>query len=180
MRESLERIEIEDDSADKQEAEDEAEADAQKKPKTALWFVAPKSKSSARTIAIPEELVSALRRHKAKQAEKRLAAGPEWQESGMVFTNYHGGPIEPRNLNRSFKALLEKAGLPSTPRLHDLRQGCAALLLAQNVHPRIVMELLGHSQISLTLDTYSHVVPSLMREAADKMDALPAGGKGTK
>ena len=80
-----------------------------------------------------------------------------------------GTPLDERNVRRVFKALLEQAELPSM-RIHDLRHTTATLLLAQGVHPRVVMETLGHSQISLTLDTYSHVLPSLQAEAAKRMD----------
>ena len=76
-----------------------------------------------------------------------------------------------RNVRKAFHKHLDKAGLPRL-RIHDLRHTCASLLLVQGVHPRVVMEILGHSQISLTLDTYSHVLPVLEREAADKMDAV--------
>ena len=91
-----------------------------------------------------------------------------------VFTTRIGTPIEPRNLTRDFKRVLRKADLPNSLRWHDLRHSTASLLLAQKVHPRVVMEQLGHSQISLTTDTYSHVVAPLMREAAAKMDAVLA------
>jgi integrase len=74
-------------------------------------------------------------------------------------------------LTREYKALLRKAGLPNI-RFHDLRHSAATLLLAQGVHPRAIMELLGHSSITVTMNTYGHVLPALMREAADKMDAI--------
>jgi integrase len=88
-----------------------------------------------------------------------------------VFASSVGTPLEPRNVTRQFKALLKAAGLPDI-RLHDLRHSCATLLLAQGVSPRVVMETLGHSQVSLTLNTYSHVLPALQREAAAKMNAV--------
>jgi len=78
-----------------------------------------------------------------------------------------------RNVSRSFKALLKRAGLPES-RFHDLRHTAASLLLAQGEHPRVVMELLGHSRISLTMDTYSHVMPAALNEAARKMDDILA------
>ena len=142
-----------------------------------LEFVPPKSKASIRTVALPDELVATLRQHRTRQLEERLHAGPLWKASGLVFTTTIGTPIEPRNLTRDFKRVLRKAGLPESLRLHDLRHSTASLLLAQNVHPRVVMELLGHSQISLTLDTYSHVKPAAMREAADQMSKALAAGK---
>ena len=83
-----------------------------------------------------------------------------------------GTAYEPRNLVRHFKILLKRAELRDESRFHDLRHTAASLLLAQGVHPRVVMEILGHSRISLTMDTYSHVMPTAMNEAAAKMDAI--------
>lgn len=130
-----------------------------------------KSERSRRVIALPGVAVAALRRHRVRQLESRLLAGSQWQESGFVFTSSVGTPMEPRNVTRQFKALLQQAELPNV-RIHDLRHSCATLLLAQGVNPRVVMETLGHSQVSLTLNTYSHVLPVLQQDAASKMDAL--------
>lgn len=127
-----------------------------------------KSDRSRRKIALPAPLVAALRAHRVRQLEERLAAGSRWQESGLVFTSSVGTPIEPRNLFRSFKAALNKAGLPDI-RFHDLRHSAASLMLAQGVPLRVVMEVLGHSSISLTANTYSHVMPSLVQDATDKV-----------
>jgi site-specific recombinase XerD len=91
---------------------------------------------------------------------------------GLVFSSTIGTPMEPRNLVRAFKALLGRAGLPGTVRFHDLRHPCATLLLVQGEDLRVVMEILGHSQISLTANTYQHVVQSLKERAADRMEAL--------
>ncbi|MCA1586835.1 MAG: site-specific integrase, partial [Acidobacteria bacterium] len=103
--------------------------------------------------------------------ESRLALGAAWQEQGFVFTTPIGTPCDPHNLHKQFKALLATTDLPAV-RIHDLRHSCATLLLAQGVDPRTIMETLGHSQISLTLNTYAHVLPKLQREAAAKMDAI--------
>src|SRR4029077_5670343 len=94
-----------------------------------------------------------------------------WQDRGLVITSSVGTPLEPRNLFRTFKALLGKAGLPDF-RFHDLRHSAASLLLAQGVPMRAVMELLGHSSISTTANIYSHVMPAMMRDVAEKMDAI--------
>ena len=91
----------------------------------------------------------------------------------MVFTTTIGALLEPGNVLRSFHSALERAGLPRK-RFHDLRHTCASLLLVQGVHPRVVMQVLGHSQIGVTMDTYSHVIDELRREAAGRMDALLA------
>ena len=140
-----------------------------------LHFVPPKSFRGIRTIAMPDCVASVLRSHRARQAEDRLRAGAAWQDFGLVFTTQKGTPIEPRRLDSEFKRLLEKAELPNSIRLHDSRHFAASMLLAQGVHARTVMEILGHSEIGLTMNTYSHVVPSLVREAADKIDVVFGG-----
>lgn len=106
-----------------------------------------------------------------RQLRERLAAGERWQDNDFVFTTSIGTPMDGRNLGHHFKKMLKKAGLPSK-RFHDLRHSCASLLLAQGVHPRVVMEILGHSQIGLTMNTYSHVIPALQRDAASLMNAV--------
>ena len=136
-----------------------------------LQLVDLKTDRSRRTITLPSISVDALRRHRVRQLEERLVAGRRWSDSGLVFTTTIGTPIDARNLSRWFHEHRERAGIRRV-RFHDLRHTCATLLLVQGVHPRVVMDILGHSQISLTLDTYSHVIPSLQAEAAEKMDAL--------
>lgn len=141
------------------------------KVKTAVQITELKSTRSRRTIALPAVAITALRSHRVRQLEARLLAGRRWQDRGFVFASSIGTPLEPRNVTRQFKALLTAASLPNI-RLHDLRHSCATLLLAQGVNPRVVMETLGHSQVSLTLNTYSHVLPALQRDAAARMDAV--------
>jgi integrase len=139
-----------------------------------LQLVEPKSARSRRTISIPEIAVASIRLHRARQLQERLLAGSRWQERGLVFTSTIGTPFDPRNVNRHFSRALKRASLPHQ-RFHDLRHGCATLLLAQGVHPRIVMEIMGHSQISLTMDTYSHVIPEMQQQAASEMDNILTG-----
>ena len=91
----------------------------------------------------------------------------------MIFPSTLGTPLDPRNLFRDFKAILEQANLPDI-RFHDLRHTAATLMLQQDVHPKVVQERLGHSDISLTLNTYSHVLPNIQEEAAEKLDQLLA------
>ena len=121
--------------------------------------------------ALPQVAVNALLMHRARQHEEKRVAGSRWVETGMVFTTGIGTMLDPRNLLRAFYRILETADVPRV-RFHDLRHSAATLLLAQGVHPRVVMDLLGHSSISVTLDTYSHVIPEMQREAADQMDAI--------
>lgn len=134
-----------------------------------LVFTAPKTARSKRAIPLPKQLVAALRVHQAQQGKERITAGSLWQGSACVFTTPIGTPIDPRNDNRQFKKLLSKAGLPS---VRLLRHTAASLLVAQGVPPRVVMEILGHSQIALTMNTYSHVAPEVSREAADRIAAM--------
>jgi integrase len=133
---------------------------------------APKTAASLRTIALPPVLLRVMRQHAERQARERAERGDGWQDCGLVFVAEHGTPLEPRNLVRHFKTMLKKAGLPETIRFHDLRHSCATLLIAQGVHPRVIMEILGHSQISTTMNTYAHVLPATQREATAKIDAL--------
>ncbi|HEV2121835.1 MAG TPA: site-specific integrase, partial [Chloroflexota bacterium] len=139
--------------------------------KSRLIFAEPKFSRSKRTIPLPGVAIAALERHKKRQDEERTFAGSRWQENDLVFTTSIGTPIEPRDVVEKFKKHLHDAGLPDK-RFHDLRHTCASLLLAQGVHPRVVMETLGHSGIQLTMNTYSHVMPAAQREEADRMDSL--------
>jgi integrase len=144
-------------------------------PKGGGWvLVEPKSERSRRTIALPQIVITALRAHRLRQNENRLLGGSAWRESGFVFTSRVGTPLDPWAVIKAFKRLLRDAGLPDI-RFHDLRHTAATFLLAQGVDPRTIMETLGHSQISLTLNTYSHVLPSLQHDAAEKMNRLLVG-----
>jgi integrase len=134
----------------------------------ALRMAAPKTSRSRRTVFLPEVCRAALRDHLSRQDEERRAAGIAWQESGLVFTTTIGTPIDPRNVKRWLDALSDRAGMRRI-RIHDLRHTCASVLLAQGVHPRVVMETLGHSQMAVTMDIYSHVMPAVQEEAAREM-----------
>ena len=136
----------------------------------------PKSERSRRTIALPSIAVGALQEHRRRQLEVRIWAGSHWQgeQYGLVFTTKTGTPLDAGNLTRRFHRILAGAALPRI-RFHDLRHSAATFLLAQGVSPRVVMETLGHSQISLTMNTYAHVLPAMQRDAAERMDALLMG-----
>lgn len=131
----------------------------------------PKTKRSRRTVPLPDVCMDALRAHRIAQAQERLAQGERWQDLDYVFPTTVGTPLDPRNLSRQFLAACKRAQLPPT-RFHDLRHTCASLLLAQGVQPRVVMETLGHSGISITMDLYTHVMLSQQREAADRMQSV--------
>jgi integrase len=126
----------------------------------------PKTKKSRRSVGLTEGAVEALRAHLSKQLEEMERMGSLYRPGGLVFANESGGLINPSNLrNRSFARLLKRAGLPPDTRFHDLRHTCATLLLSRNVNPKIVSEMLGHSSIAITLDTYSHVLPTMQESA---------------
>lgn len=133
-----------------------------------LVFVQPKSRAGRRTIALPGPLRDALRAHRTAQLAERMAAGSEWQDHDLVFCQKDGRPIDPRSDHRTWRALLSDAKVRQA-RLHDARHTAATLLLQQGVPARVAMEMLGHSQISLTLGTYSHVAPELAEDAARRM-----------
>ncbi len=131
----------------------------------------PKTRKSRRTIQLAGRALGALKVHCKAQLEERMAHVGLWEDHGLVFATQAGTLINPSNLTkRSFKPLLEKAGLPRV-RFHDLRHTAATLLLMQSVHPKYVQELLGHSTIAITLDTYSHVLPSMGDHTAKAMEA---------
>ncbi len=136
-----------------------------------LQLTAPKTPTSCRTLPLPAALVTALRAQRVRQLEDQLLAGARWQEHGLVFTTRWGTPISPRNLVRSFKRLLGRAGLPDM-RFHDLRHSCASLLAAQGVLARVAMEVLGHASIQTTQNIYTHVFDDAKRQAADVMERL--------
>lgn len=132
-----------------------------------LWLDEPKTAKARRQVDLPAVAVMALREHR-----RRMLAEGHYQRDGLVFCDTQGGPIRKSSLRRrSFEPLLNKAGLPRI-RFHDLRHTAATLALGEGVHPKVVQEMLGHSQIAITLDTYSHVLPTMQKEAAAKMDAL--------
>ncbi|HEV7726521.1 MAG TPA: tyrosine-type recombinase/integrase [Modestobacter sp.] len=128
----------------------------------------PKAERGRRTLALPVPLVEALRAHRAAQLEERVAAGPFWEDGDLVLAQANGRPVERKSDWKAWKNLLQEAGVRDV-RLHDGRHTAATLLLSEGVHPRVVMEVLGHSQMRTTTDTYSHVLPALGRDAADRM-----------
>jgi integrase len=130
----------------------------------------PKTKGSRRPVHLTGAAVEALRNHLERQLEEIERLGDLYRDNGLVFTSQVGTLINPTNLRRrSFAPLLERAGLPQI-RFHDLRHTCATLLLTRNVNPKHVQELLGHATVAITLDTYSHVIPSMGNHTARAME----------
>lgn len=142
-------------------------------------LVEPKTRQSRRSLPMPAIIVAQLRAHHDRQRMERVTAGSAWQGEhwDLVFCTATGTPLDARHVVFYFKRQLRRAGLPDI-RFHDLRHSCASLLLAQNVHPRVVMEILGHSTIALTMNTYSHVLPEAQRQAATLMDDLFGATEG--
>lgn len=140
-------------------------------------FKTPKTEKSKRLIPIGPETVKRLKQQQQKVTMQKIINADKWQEHDLVFPNLVGNPIDPNNMIKDFRKLTEKAGLPKI-RFHDIRHTCASLLLLANVHPKIVSERLGHQDIRITLQTYSHVIPSMQGEATQIIEGLVAGQSG--
>src|SRR5207245_6886223 len=125
-------------------------------------LVEPKTRRSRRTLALPATTIRELRDHRLRQDQERLGlALTDWN---LVFSRADGQPLDGTVVTHQFQRLLSHAGLPQR-RFHDLRHSCATMLLAQGVSPHVVMEILGHSQIALTKNTYTHDLPDMKRDA---------------
>lgn len=142
-----------------------------------LVVVEPKTERSRRTVHLAAGAIAALREHRKRQNEQRLRLGAEWHDLDLVFCTPWGGLLDPGHVRLSLHRGLGAAGLPLI-RVHDLRHTAASYLLSLGTHPKVVQELLGHSSVTLTLDTYSHVLPALHKEVAHQMDALFDRKKG--
>ncbi|MEV6130250.1 tyrosine-type recombinase/integrase [Streptomyces violaceusniger] len=124
-----------------------------------------------RMLPLPMLCVAPLRWQRMRQQAMKAKARADWRESDLVFTTRTGRSVEGSNVLRSFQRLSVKAGVPRI-RVHDARHGAATLLAAGNVHPRVAIEILGHSKISVTMDVYTHVPDALKREAIAHMDRM--------
>jgi integrase len=130
-----------------------------------------KTDGSHRTVAIPSGLLDVLRQHRARQATDRTAAGDRWQSHGLIFTTKIGTPIEPRNINRHFATLCERAGVPLI-RFHDLRHSCATLLYDQGVPIEKIQDVLGHSSPTITKTIYVGATRKVQRDAVERLGYL--------
>ncbi len=143
-------------------------------------FAELKTSRSRRSIPLSNSLIVILKDYRRNQLEERMKRGAKYQNLDSIFASEAGTPIMHRNLlRRHFKPILEKAGLPEI-RLYDLRHTTATLLLSAGQNPKVVSERLGHASIVLTLDTYSHVLPTMQRDATDEMEAIFLRKTGTK
>jgi len=134
----------------------------------------PKTSKGHRTVALDDGTVRALRAHRSRQAEERLRAGSSYNEQGLAFADELGDFVHPDGFSKRFKRLQVAAGLPVI-RFHDLRHTHATMALQAGIHPRVVSERLGHSTVSMTLDTYSHVLPAMQEDAAERVAGLLSG-----
>jgi integrase len=129
----------------------------------------PKTQKSRRSVLVAPFALEALKEHRIRQLETKLKAGSNWQEHDYVFCTLHGTHLNPNHIVDEFKKLLKQADLPNI-RFHDLRHSAATLLLSLGVHPKVVQELLGHTQIGITMDVYSHVLPGMQQDAMGKLN----------
>jgi integrase len=134
----------------------------------------PKTARGRRGISLDPETVAALRAVRAEQVQERLLMGAGYQDHDLVFAWPDGRPLHPERFSRSFVRQLERHGLPALS-VHGLRHTWATLALQAGVHPKVVQERLGHSSIAITMDIYSHVLPSMETDAADRVAALILG-----
>jgi integrase len=131
-----------------------------------------KTRQSRRSLHLSPSTVKVLKAWRLQQTKDRLSAGPKWQETGYLFTGPTGKPLEPRAVHTAFKRLLLKAGLPKSIRLHDMRHAHSSYLLRHGIPLLTVSRMLGHSTIGTTADTYGHLTPGMLKDAAEKIDTL--------
>jgi integrase len=131
----------------------------------------PKTKAGRRPISLPPFLITMLKEHKAKQEQQRNKVGDAWEKRDLVFPDLHGGYFNPRYLEKTFSKIIQESGLPPI-HLHDLRHSGASILLSMGINIKIIQQILGHSNISITLDTYSHLLPSMQDDAVNMWDKL--------
>ncbi|HJV45854.1 MAG TPA: tyrosine-type recombinase/integrase [Bacillota bacterium] len=129
-----------------------------------------KTKAGERTISIPDALIPILKQHRKSFLELKMKLGNQFEDLDLVIFNLSNGKtVYPSNLTKNYLKDVERSGLPRI-RFHDLRHTHATILIEQGVNPKVIQERLGHKKIHVTLDTYSHVLPSMQQEAADKLD----------
>ena len=138
----------------------------------------PKTQKSRRLVALSPSTIQVLRDHKASQETEKLLAGKLLQESDLVFSQPDGKPLLPDTVSHAFTALARHMGLDGI-HFQSARHTHATLLLKKNTHPAVVMQRLGHSSITVTINTYSHVMPSLQKGAAKDFDAIVIPERGT-
>jgi integrase len=131
----------------------------------------PKTKTGKRLIDLPEFYIALLKKHKVKQERQRRKIGEKWENRDLVFADMTGGFMSPSHLDDDFGKLVKDAGLPHLP-FHDLRHSAATILISMGIHPKVIQELLGHSDISITLGIYGHLFPTMGQGVAEKWDGV--------
>ena len=131
----------------------------------------PKTQAGKWTIDLPEFFIDMLKAHKVKQEERRIKVGEAWEGRDLVFPDLTGGYLNPIHVLRMFKKILERAELPHM-HFHDLRHSAATILISMGINPKVIQELLGHSDISITLGIYGHLFPSMQKEIVDKWQGV--------
>jgi integrase len=134
----------------------------------------PKTAKGRRQVALDTGSITALRAHRTRQLEERLAIGAGYVDQDLVVAMPDGQPVHPKTMSYWFTLEIKRLGLPRI-RLHDLRHTHATLALIAGVHPRVVQERLGHANVSITLDVYSHVDLDMPAAAAARVAALVTG-----
>ncbi|MGM0877886.1 MAG: site-specific integrase [Bacillota bacterium] len=130
-----------------------------------------KTKSSLRTINLSKSTINYLKQRKLTVSQEKLCLGSIYDDLDLVVCTKHGTPLNPANVRRTFNRLIKLADVPQF-RFHDLRHTHATMLLAKGINVKVISERLGHSKIKVTLDTYSHVLPSMQEEVAQKLDEI--------
>ncbi|MBE3560308.1 MAG: site-specific integrase [Ktedonobacteraceae bacterium] len=139
----------------------------------------PKTSAGKRWVSLPGFLLDMLKRHRDQQLELRKAA-KQWQDNDLVFPNLSGGYLHPNHMGEKFRKFLKEAGLPDI-HFHDLRHSAATILMCMGVNIKVIQELLGHSDISITLRVYGHLLPSMQEEVVETWDGVfGENGKGGK
>jgi integrase len=138
-------------------------------PKYGYVETEPKTKAGKRLVKLPDFLLDMLKQHRAKLLEQQLKKGVAWENRDLVFPDLRGGYFNPGYLDKVFAKLLREAGVPHMP-FHDLRHSAATILLSMGVNIKVIQQLLGHSDIAITLRIYGHLLPSMQDEAVEKWE----------
>jgi integrase len=140
------------------------------------WYLSePKTPRSRRAVPLTDAILKGLTEHRTRQLEERMKAGSAWQGNDFIFATPYGEPIKPHTLRYVYKQILRAAGLPEDFQMRITRHSCATALMSGNVNPKVVSERLGHSNVKITLDTYSAVAPGLQQEASERLEKLVFG-----
>lgn len=138
-------------------------------PKYGYVETEPKTEAGRRLVNLPDFLVDMLREHRAGLLEQQLKQGEAWESRDLVFPDLHGRYFNPNYLLRIFKKVLREADVPHMP-FHDLRHSAATILLSMGVNIKVIQQLLGHSDIAITLRVYGHLLPSMQGKAVEKRE----------